>query len=43
MTANGLSMDGTPRVLPAWSKEAVEHVVKNELKIHQLRAEIAKR
>jgi len=43
VTANGLSMDGTPRTLPAWSKEAVEHVVNNELKIHQLRAEIAKR
>ncbi|MCA9551068.1 MAG: hypothetical protein KC933_13625 [Myxococcales bacterium] len=42
VTANGLSMDGAPRVLPAWSDEAIQHVVKNELKVHQLRAEIAK-
>jgi hypothetical protein len=43
ITAGGLSMDGTPRTLPAWSTEAIEHVVKNELKVHQLRAELAKR
>ena len=43
VSTKGLSLDGAPRVLPAWSNEAIEHVVTHELKIHQLRAEIAKR
>jgi len=42
VTTKGLSMDGTPRTLPAWSNKAIDHIVKNKLKIHQLRAEIAK-
>lgn len=43
VTTQGLSYDGAPRTLAAWSPEAIDHVVKNELKVHQLRAEIAKR
>ncbi len=39
----GISFDVTPRSLPAWSPEAIEHVVGNEFKLHQLRAEISKK
>jgi hypothetical protein len=43
VSTKGLSYDGAPRSLPAWSNDAIDHVVKNELKIHQLRAEIARK
>ncbi len=43
VTTEELCYDGAPRTLAAWSTDAIDHVVKNELKIHQLRAEIAKK